>query len=82
MSLYKGHGISSNQPSFPKGRLCPINLLEFFERVTKIVDRGEAVELIYLHFQRPLDKFLHKRQMKQLNSHGLTGKIFLLIRNQ
>lgn len=49
--------ISSNQPSFPKGKLCLINLLEFFEHVSKILYKGESVELIYLDFERPLISF-------------------------
>lgn len=58
MKQYEGHGmISSNQPSFPKGRLCPTNLGEFFERASKILYKGESVKLIYLDFQRPLISF-------------------------
>lgn len=49
--------ISSNQSSFPKGRLCPTNLGEFFERASKILYKGESVKLIYLDFQRPLISF-------------------------
>lgn len=36
---------------FYKGKLCLAKLLEFFEKFTKPVDRGEPVVVIYLDFQ-------------------------------
>lgn len=46
--------VSSHRSCFPKGRLHPINLLEFFERVSKILGKGESVELTSSEIQGPL----------------------------
>lgn len=44
----------SHQSCFPKGRSHPVNLLEFFERVSKILGKGESVELTSSEMQGPL----------------------------
>jgi hypothetical protein len=39
-----------SQHGFISGKLCLLNLLDFFEVVTKMLDEEEAVDLIYLDF--------------------------------
>lgn len=46
--------VISHQSCFPKGRSHPVNLLEFFERVSIILGKGESVELTSSEMQGPL----------------------------
>ena len=39
-----------------KGKSCFTNLTEFFEEVTKCVDEGRAVDVIYMDFSKAFDK--------------------------
>ena len=50
-------------------------LARFFEEVTKILDNGEAVDLIYLDFAKAFDKVPHCRLFKKLEAHGIRGNI-------
>jgi len=43
---------------------CLTNLLEFLEYVTNAVDCGEAIDVIYLDFQKAFDKVPHVRLLK------------------
>lgn len=67
--------MGSNRHGFCEEKVCLAILVEFFEHVNKIVDRGE-----------PVDKALHKRLLKKLwderqSHHGVKGKVFSLIKN-
>ena len=42
--------IRSSQHGFTSGRSCLTNLLDFFEVITKEIDKGTNVDLIYLDF--------------------------------
>ena len=47
----------------------------FFEEITKWVDDGSPVELIYLNFQKAFDKDPHQRLILKLKSHGMGNSI-------
>jgi len=65
--------IRNSQHGFTRGKSCLSNLLEFFEEVTKTLDRGEAVDLVYLDFAKAFDTVPHCRLFKKLEAHGLGG---------
>ncbi|XP_051876029.1 RNA-directed DNA polymerase from mobile element jockey isoform X1 [Pristis pectinata] len=67
--------IGPSQHGFVKGRSCLTNLLEFFEEITGKVDKGEAVDVVYLDFQKAFDKVPHKRLINKMRGHGITGRI-------
>ena len=48
--------INPSQHGFRKARSCLTNLLCFFEEITKWVDEGSPVNVIYLDFQKAFDK--------------------------
>ena len=50
-----------SQHGFLKARSCLTNLLCFFEEITKLVDEGSPVDIIYLDFQKAFDKVPHQR---------------------
>ena len=50
-------------------------MLCFFEEMTKWVDEGSPVDVIYLDFQKAFDKVPHQRLILQLKSHGTGNSI-------
>ena len=65
--------VGLSQHGFVKGRSCLTNLLEFFEEVTRKLDKGEPV--IYLDFRMVFDKVPHRRLLNKLSSDDVKGKI-------
>ena len=55
--LVKHKLINTSQHGFLKARSCLTNLLCFFEEITKWVDDGSPVDVIYLDFQKAFDNF-------------------------
>ena len=48
---------------------------KFFEEITKWVDEGSPVDVIYLDFQKAFDKVPHQRLLLKLKSHGMGNSI-------
>ena len=67
--------IRNSQHGFTSGRSCLTNLLDFFESVTRELDEGNDVDLVYLDFCKAFDKVPHVRLIKKLEAHGITGKV-------
>ena len=67
--------INPSQHGFTKGRSCATNLLEFLEKVTKVVDEGKPLDVIFLDFAKAFDKVPIKRLLKKLYAHGVRGKL-------
>ena len=67
--LIKHKLINSSQHGFLKSKSCLTNLLCFFEEITKWVDEGSPVDIIYLDFQKAFDKVPHQRLILKLKSH-------------
>ena len=47
--------INTSQHGFLKARSCLTNLVCFFKEITKWVDEGSPVDIIYLDFQKTFD---------------------------
>ncbi|XP_030051022.1 uncharacterized protein LOC115464802, partial [Microcaecilia unicolor] len=76
------HGLMrQSQHGFSEGKSCLTNLMHFFEGVSKHVDNGEPVDIVYLDFQKAFDKVPHERLLKKLQSHGIGGRVLLWIKN-
>ena len=71
--LVKHKLLNPSQHGFLKARSCLTNLLCFFEEITKWVDEGSPVDVIYLDFQKAFDKVPHQRL--RLKSHGMGNSI-------
>ena len=74
--LDKKHLIKNSQHGFRRGRSCASNLLSFLERTTAAVDKGEAVDIVFLDFAKAFDKVPTKRLLKKVWAHGIRGKIY------
>ena len=69
--LIKHKLINHSQHGFLKAKYCLTNLICFFEEITKWVDEGYPVDIIYLDFQKAFDKVQHQRLILNLKSHGI-----------
>ena len=82
--LIKGHMVdffvrrtllNSFQHGFLKARSCLTNMLWFLEEITKWIDEGSPVDIIYFDFQTAFDKVLHQRLLLKLKAHGIGDDI-------
>ena len=73
--------IGDSQHGFVTKRSCLTNLLEFLDFVTNYVDKGLAVDVIFLDFQKAFDKVPHQRLMKIVESMGISGNLLNWIRS-
>ena len=53
----------------------PNKFVMFFEEITKWVDDGSQVDVIYLDFKKAFDKVPHQRLILKLKSHGMGNSI-------
>ena len=73
--LFKHKLINPSRHGFLKARSCLTHLLCFFEEITKWVDEGSPVDVIYWDFQKAFDKVPHQRLILKLKSHGMGNSI-------
>ena len=57
--------------NFLKARSFLTNMLCFWEEITKWIDEGSPVDIIYLDFQKAFDKVPHQRLLLKLKAHGI-----------
>ena len=67
--------ILSSQHGFTFSKSCQTNLLEYLNTLTKLVDEGFNVDVLYLDFAKAFDKVPHQRLLKKLQAHGICGKV-------
>ena len=73
-------GIRPSQHGFRKGRSCLTNLI-FYDQVTRLVDEGKAVDVIYLDFSEASDTVSHSILLEKLAAHGLDGCSLRWVKN-
>ena len=69
--LVKHTLLNSSQHGFLKARSCLTNMLCFLEEITKWIDVGSPVDIIYLDFQKAFDKVPYQRLLLKLKAHGI-----------
>ena len=73
--LVKHKLLNSSQHGFLKARSCLTNMLCFLEEITKWINVGSPVDIIYLDFQKAFDKVPHQRLLLKLKAHGIGDSI-------
>ena len=71
--LKVNQGIRPSQHGFTNGRSCLTNLISFYDKVTRLVDVGQAVDVVYLDFSKAFDTVPHNILMEKLAAHALDG---------
>ncbi|KAK4809656.1 hypothetical protein QYF61_002553 [Mycteria americana] len=74
-------GIKPSQHGFRKGRSCLTNLISFYDKVTRLVDEGKAVDVVYLDFSKAFDTVSHSILLEKLAAQGLEGCILRWVKN-
>ena len=71
--LKVNQGIRPSQHGFTNGRSCLTNLISFYDKVTCLVDEGQAVDVVYLDFSKAFDTVTHNILVEKLAARGLDG---------
>ena len=67
--------VNKSQHGFLPARSVTTNLLEFFERATAEVDKGNPMDIVYLDFTKAFDKVPHGLLVNKLKAHGIKGRV-------
>ena len=78
--LQDNQGIRPSQHGFTKGRSCLTNLISY-DLVTRLVDEGKAVDVVYLDFSKAFDTVSHSILLQKLADRGLDRYILCWVRN-
>ena len=71
--LKVNQGIRPSQHGFMNGRSCLTNLMSFYDKVTRLVDEGKAVDVVYLDFSKAFDTVPHSILVEKFTARGLDG---------
>ena len=72
--------ISPYQFGFMPGRSCTTQLLHVLDYLTKHLDSGFQIEMIYLDFRKAFDSVPHQRLLHKLSSFGIHGNMLKWIK--
>ncbi|GAB0202983.1 mitochondrial enolase superfamily member 1 [Grus japonensis] len=74
-------GIRPSQHGFMKGRSCLTNPISFYDKVTRLVDEGKAVDVVYLDFSKVFDTISHSILLEKPAVHGLDWRTLHWVTN-
>ena len=75
LHLNKHNLIRDSQHGFRQGRSCLTNLLEYLEAITKFLDSGKSVDIVYLDFAKAFNKVPINRLIAKCKGLGLSGNL-------
>ena len=69
--LKVNQGIRPSQHGFMNGRSCLTSLISFYDKVTRMVNEGKAVDVVNLDFSKAFDTVPHNMLVEELAAHIL-----------
>ena len=78
--VWDNRGIRPSQHGFTKGKSCLTNLISFYDPVTRLVDEGKAVDVVYLDLSKAFDTVSHSI-LQKLAAHSLDRYTLGWVRN-
>uniref|UniRef100_A0A8C3I187 Reverse transcriptase domain-containing protein n=1 Tax=Chrysemys picta bellii TaxID=8478 RepID=A0A8C3I187_CHRPI len=79
--LEGGKVIGNSQHGFVKNKSCQTNLIAFFDRITSLVDKGEAVDVVYLDFSKAFDTVSYDILINKLGKYNLDDATIRWVHN-
>ncbi len=79
--LTETRSLSPSQHEFLPRRSCLSNLILQEERVTRLLDEGHTVDLVYLDFTKAFDSIKNWFLLAKLKSSGLDGAVLKWIKS-
>uniref|UniRef100_A0A8C2TP87 Reverse transcriptase domain-containing protein n=1 Tax=Coturnix japonica TaxID=93934 RepID=A0A8C2TP87_COTJA len=71
--VWNDQEIRPSQHGFVKSRPCLTNLISFYDPVTRLMEEGKAVDVLYLDFSKAFDTVSHAILLQKLAARGLDG---------
>ncbi|TRZ07038.1 hypothetical protein HGM15179_020067, partial [Zosterops borbonicus] len=79
--LQDGQGLRPSQHGFRRGRSCLTNLISFYDQVTRLVDAGRAMDVVYLDFSKAFDTVSHIILLDKLAARDLDRCTLCWVKN-
>ncbi len=79
--LTKTQSLSPSQNGFLPRRSCLSNLNVQEERVTRLLDEGHTVDLVYIDFDKAFDSVNHRFLLANLKASGIDGTVLNWIKS-
>ncbi|PKU42173.1 rna-directed dna polymerase from mobile element jockey-like [Limosa lapponica baueri] len=80
-AAHEGHPGDQAQSTWVHERQVLLYLISFYDKVTRLVDEGKAVDVVYLDFSKAFDAVSHSMLLEKLAAHGLDGSTLCWVKN-
>ena len=67
--------LKNSQHGFRSGRSCQTNLIEFQDKITRWIDDGKSVDVMFFDLSKAFDKVDHKCLAVKMEAAGIVGKL-------
>ena len=68
--------MNPNQHGFRAGHSCLTQLIQHHDKITKLLEEGMNVDVVYVDFAKAFDKLDIDITLQKLHELGITGKVF------